>query len=216
MNLLVTDFDGTFYDNNYEENIDLIKKYKTLDFVIATGRNYSSLKKDLKIECNYYICNDGGYILDNKENLLYKNYISDQSVKIIYERILNIGFDDYFLDNIDTFSKDIIYNVNKISVKIRNNNPEPDIKLLLEGLDDVYAYISTNWINILSIDSKKSNGIDFITNLKEYNNLYVVGNDINDFDMLKKYNGYYISNTKNNEFNTIDKFLELKNIIKND
>ena len=49
MKLIVSDFDGTFFDNNYDKNIELINKYSD-DFVIATGRNIKSLKKDLKIK----------------------------------------------------------------------------------------------------------------------------------------------------------------------
>ena len=87
MNLIITDFDGTFYDDNYQKNIDFIKSLKdTYDFVIATGRNFKSLKEDLKIECKYYICNDGGYILDNNENILYKNYIDEEIIKLIFNR----------------------------------------------------------------------------------------------------------------------------------
>lgn len=215
MNLLVTDFDGTFYDNNYENNIKFIKELNNIDFVIATGRNFPSLKKDLKIKCNYYICNDGGYVLDKDYNLIYRNYIDKKTVETVYSRILELGYNDYFLDNIDMFSKKIIDNVNKISIRIQNNNSDEDIKYLLEGLDDIYAYISTNWINILSIESKKSNGIGFITNFNNYDNIYVIGNDINDYDMLKKYNGYFIGSSDNIDFNAINNFLELKDIIKN-
>jgi hydroxymethylpyrimidine pyrophosphatase-like HAD family hydrolase len=51
MNLIITDFDGTFFDDNYLKNIEFIKNLKdNYDFVIATGRNFKSLKKDLKIE----------------------------------------------------------------------------------------------------------------------------------------------------------------------
>lgn len=216
MNLLVTDFDGTFYDENYEKNIDLIKNIDNMDFVIATGRNYPSLKKDLKINCKYYICNDGGYILDNNNNLIYRNKIDNNTVKIIYNRIIELGYKDYFFDNINEFSYEIINDINKVSVKIKNDNALEDIKYILKNLNDVYAYISTNWINILSIDSKKGNAIDLITKLKRYDNIYVVGNDINDYDMLKKYNGYLVSNETNNEFNTIKSFIDLENIIKND
>lgn len=216
MNLLVTDFDGTLFDNNYENNIKFIEELNNTYFVIATGRNYPSLKEDLKVKCDYYICNDGGYILDKDLNLLYRNYINKNTVETVYSRILELGYNDYFLDNIDEFSKELIDNVNKISVRIQNDNPDEDIKYLLEGLDDIYAYISTNWINILSVESKKSYGIDYLTNLNKYNNIYVVGNDINDYDMLKKYNGYFIDNSNNTEFNTINNFLELKDIIKND
>lgn len=216
MNLLVTDFDGTFYDENYEKNIDLIKNIKNIDFVIATGRNYPSLKKDLKINCKYYICNDGGYILDENNNLLYRNYINNKTVKIIYDRIIKLGYTDYFFDNINEFSYEIINDINKISVKIKDDKVKDDIKYILKDLNDVYAYISTNWINILSIDSKKGNAIDFITKLKRYDNIYVIGNDINDYDMLKKYNGYFVSKEKNNKFNTIKNFIALESIIKND
>lgn len=216
MNLLVTDFDGTFYDENYEKNIELIKNIKNIDFVIATGRNYPSLKKDLKINCKYYICNDGGYILDENNNLLYRNYIDNKTVKIIYDRIIKLGYTDYFFDNINEFSYEIINDINKISVKIKDDKVKDDIKYILKDLNDVYAYISTNWINILSIDSKKGNAIDFITNLKRYDNIYVIGNDINDYDMLKKYNGYFVSKEKNNKFNTIKNFIALESIIKND
>lgn len=216
MKLLVTDFDGTFYDNNYEDNINFIKELNNIDFVIATGRNFPTLKEDLKIKCNYYICNDGGYILDKDYNLIYRNYIDKNTVKTVYDRILELGYNDYFFDNIDSFSKEIIPNVNKIFVKIQNNNPDEDIKYLLNGLNDIYAYISTNWINILSIESKKSNGIDHITNINKYDNIYVIGNDINDYDMLKKYNGYFIGNSNDIDFNAINNFLELQNIIKND
>ncbi|MBQ2946769.1 MAG: HAD hydrolase family protein [Bacilli bacterium] len=214
MNLLVTDFDGTLFDDNYENNIKFIEELNNTDLVIATGRNYPNLKQDLKIKCNYYICNDGGYILDKDCNLLYRNYINKETVATIYSRILKLGYEDYFIDNINEFSKEIIDNANKISVRIQNNYHDKDTEYLLEGLDNVYAYVSSNWINILSVESKKSNAINYITNKKNYNNIYIVGNDINDYDMLKMYNGYLIGN--NSDFNTINNFLELKNIIKND
>lgn len=214
MKLLVTDFDGTFYDENYEKNIELIKNIDNMDFVIATGRNYPSLKKDLKINCKYYICNDGGYILDDNSNLIYRNKIDNNTVKTIYDRIIKLGYKDYFFDNINEFSYEIISNINKISVKIKDDNTLEDIKYILKDLNDVYAYISTNWINILSIDSKKEKAIDFITKLKTYDNISVIGNDINDYDMLKKYNGYLISKEKSNEFTTIKRFIDLEDIIK--
>ena len=216
MNLLVTDFDGTLYDKNYNENIEFLNELKKFDIVIATGRNFSSLKNDLKIKCKYYICNDGGYILDDNNNLLYRNKINNNTVKTIYDRIIELGYKDYFFDNINEFSCEIIKDINKISVKIKDNNALKDMKYIIKDLNDVYAYISTNWINILSIDSKKGNAIDFITKLKNYDNIYVIGNDINDYDMLKKYNGYFISKETNKEFNTTKNFIDLKTIIKND
>ena len=215
MNLIVSDFDGTFFDDDYNKNIELIKKYNN-DFVIATGRNIESLKKDLKVNCKYYICNDGGYILDNNYDLIYRNHISEDTVAKIYSRMIELGYEDYFFDNLEELSKKIINNINKISVKIKDRNAINDMEYLLKDLADVYAYISTNWINILSIDSKKENAIDFISKLDNYDKIIVVGNDINDYEMLKKYDGYLISKEDNKNFKTIKNFLEIEDIIKND
>jgi len=211
MNLIVSDFDGTFFDENYLKNIEFIKSLNDeYDFVIATGRNYDFLKKDLKIECKYYICNDGGYILDSNKNVIYNTYISDSTIKIIDERIKKLNYTDYFYDYINHFDKKINHNINKVSIKIKNDNSIDDLKYLIKDLNDVYAYISTKWINILSISSKKENAIDFILKSNNYKNVYVIGNEINDYGMLKKYNGYLISNTKNEEYKTINNFLDLK------
>lgn len=216
MNLLVSDFDGTFFDDNYEKNIQFIKECKNLDFIIATGRNILSLKNDLKIKCKYYICNDGGYIMDNNYNVIYKNNISDITVKIIQSRIKELGYTEYYFDNIEKVNNDIIGNINKISIRIKDNNTNNDIDYLLGDLSDVYAYISTNWINIININSKKSKAIDYLLRFNNYDNIYVVGNEINDIDMLKKYNGYLISDNEKNDFKTINNFLDLKQKIKND
>ena len=211
MNLIVSDFDGTFYDNNYLQNIEFIENLDdTYDFVIATGRNFESLKKDLKSKCKYYICNDGGYILNSEGNIIYNNYISDESIKIIYDRIKELNYDNYFFDFIDHIDINIDKNINKVAIKIRDNNAQKDMNYILNNLNDVYGYLSSNWINIISIESKKENAIETLLNLNKYNKTYVIGNDINDYGMLKKYNGYLISSIKKEEFKTLENFLELK------
>ena len=211
MNLIISDFDGTFYDENYDKNIEFIKSIEdNYDFVIATGRNFKSLKGDLKFKCPYYICNDGGYILNNNEEMIYKNYINDESIKLIYDRMKKLGYNEYFFDYIDHFDTKLASKINKLSIRIKNNNASSDIKFLLEHINDVYAYISTNWINILSIDSTKEKAIETLLSLTNYEKIYVIGNEINDFEMLKKYNGYLISKEKNETFETINNFLELK------
>jgi len=102
MNLIITDFDGTFFDDNYLKNIDFIESIKNnYEFVIATGRSFEVLKKDLKIKCKYYICNDGGYILDSNEKLIYNNFIDNDVIKIIYNRMKELDYKDYFFDYID-------------------------------------------------------------------------------------------------------------------
>lgn len=211
MNLIITDFDGTFFDDNYLKNINFIESIKdNYDFVIATGRNFKSLKEDLKVECKYYICNDGGYILDSNEKLIYNNYISDDSIKIVYNRMKELNYEDYFFDYINYFDTKINKNINKLSIKIRDNNAFNDMNYMLKNLDDVYGYLSNNWINILSTKSKKEIAIGKILELNNYEKIYVIGNEINDYGMLKKYSGYLISKEKIEGYKIIGNFLELK------
>ena len=211
MNLIITDFDGTFFDNNYLENIKFIESIKdNYDFVIATGRNFKSLKNDLKIECKYYICNDGGYILDSNEKLIYNNYINDDVIKTVYNRMKELNYEEYFFDYINYFDTEINKNINKLSIKIRDNNALKDMKYMLKDLDGIYGYLSNNWINILSTESKKEYAIDKILELNNYEKIYVIGNEINDYGMLEKYSGYLISKDKIEGCKTINNFLELE------
>lgn len=212
MNLIISDFDGTFYDNNYEKNIEFIKSIEEdYDFVIATGRHFKSLKRDLKINCKYYICNDGGYIVDNKEEVIYKKYLNDNEFKIVYNRIKELKYEDYYIDYIDYFDTKIHNNASKISIKIRDNNAYKDMFYILSGLKETYGYLSENWINILPKKSCKEEAIQKLLSITNYDKIYVIGNEINDYEMIKKYNGYLITNNDNNDFNTINKFLDIKN-----
>jgi len=214
MNLIISDFDGTLFDKNYKENIKAIKKIKNTDLVVATGRNYDSLKKDLKIDCKYYICNDGGYILDENKNIIYKNYFNQKSIKKIYKEVKNLNYNDYFFDYIDTFSNKLLHNVNKLSIKIRDNKAKNDMNYILSNIKDAYGYLSENWINILPIFSTKEKAINYILNNNCYDKIYVVGNECNDYKMIKKYNGFLITNTPKNGYNCVNNFLEVINKLK--
>ena len=211
MNLIITDFDGTFFDDDYLKNIKFIENIKdNYDFVVATGRNFESLKKDLKVKCKYYICNDGGYILDSDEKLIYNNYINKEGIKIVYDRMKELNYEEYFFDYINYFDTQINKNINKLSIKIRDNNALDDMNYMLKDLDEIYGYLSNNWINILSTESKKECAIDKILELNNYEKIYVIGNEINDYGMLKKYSGYLISKDKIKGYKTINNFLELE------
>ena len=141
MNLIISDFDGTFYDYNYEENIKYIESIKDKnDFVIATGRHFKSLKGDLETNCKYYICNDGGYILDNKENLIYKKYINENELEKVLDRIKELGYEEYFIDYIDYFDTKINKNAPAV-----NREPVVDVSKLKDGTstDATYTTVKT-------------------------------------------------------------------------
>ena len=69
MKVIVSDFDETFYDANFVDNINLVNKWQKSgnNFVIATGRGLHSLRNiidNYSIKADYYICNDGAVIYD--------------------------------------------------------------------------------------------------------------------------------------------------------
>lgn len=214
MNLIISDFDGTFYDNNYIKNIEFIENLDNFDFIIATGRNIDYLLKDLKIKCKYYICNDGAYIMDENKNVIYKNIINPNTVNTIYSRLKNLGCKEYYFDQVNILNDTPSNEVNKILVKSNKINDNEILNTLLENLDDVYGYISNNWINIIDSSSCKESAIKYILDNNKYENIFVVGNDMNDIGMIKKYNGYFVSNENIDGYNCIDSFIKLENIIK--
>ena len=87
MILLATDYDGTLYTNTVDLhlNIKAIKEFRERDnlFVIATGRSFNSIKKQVNmfdIPYDYLICNDGSVIFDNLDNLISARYISQDEL----------------------------------------------------------------------------------------------------------------------------------------
>ncbi|MGL5756858.1 MAG: Cof-type HAD-IIB family hydrolase [Paraclostridium sp.] len=81
------DLDGTLYHNGISKedskSIELIEN-EGIKFNIATGRIFSQAKTMVKDSINvngYYICENGSYIYDNDENLVFKGTIDDNIVK---------------------------------------------------------------------------------------------------------------------------------------
>jgi len=191
MKILVSDFDLTLFDNNYDENIEIINSLTENDniFVIATGRSIELLKKDLKkINFKYLICSDGSVILDDKFNIL-KSIVFDK--KIITE-IITLLKNDSNLINLK-----IDENINGISGVYAVFN---DLGYAREKLNyiishyDVNGYVSTHGINIINKGVSKVTGIEYIKKLinVEDNDIYTIGDNVNDLEMISKYNGYMI------------------------
>lgn len=207
MKLIVSDFDLTFFDENYDENIELINSFvdKGNMFIIATGRSYELLKKEIEnknIKFKYLICSDGAVILDENLNILRQ-----------------IVFDDYITEIIEILKKD----PNLLSIDIDSNNfgisgvycVFNDIKyakVVLENILNNYnvdSYVTTHGINIINKGISKVNGIDYIKDILKIKeeNIYTVGDNVNDLEMIEKYHGYWIGNT-NNSVNNFKEFIE--------
>lgn len=75
--ILISDYDGTFYQNDIDtkKNIDKVNEFRTLDnlFVLATGRSYVDLKQKIdkyEIPYDYLILNHGALLLSKDLEIL--------------------------------------------------------------------------------------------------------------------------------------------------
>ena len=80
---------------------------------------------------------------------------------------------------------------------------------ILNNISDAYGYLSENWINILPILSKKETAIEYILNKNNYEKIYVIGNEYNDYAMIERYSGFLITDKKIAGYNCINNFLEI-------
>jgi len=197
MKVLVSDFDLTIYPKAYAENIKLANQFIAAGnvFIIATGRNLKSLLNRLEgtnLNYSYLICNDGGVIYDKNHNVVYKTNLDLQTAKEIFTLLINYN-KEAKIDNgyeLDTVVKD---EVNKLLVRYED---ETTGKLLLDQVTNqypsVHGYLSTNYINIVELTVSKASAINYLAQMNQYKDIYVVGDNVNDISMFKEYYGYSI------------------------
>ena len=201
MKLLVTDFDGTLYTDDYNKNIEALNKFKQKGnkVVIATGRYLSSLKEDLdkRIDYDYLICTDGSIIYDNNDNVFYKELIDKESCEYItnqlrkLEEVNNI----YCLNGDKLLDYDEYDSTNAIIASFEDRKiVEKHFENILKEVPSLNGYISTKWINITSKKASKKTAIDIIASRLKLskNDVIVFGDNINDIDMINYYDGYIV------------------------
>ena len=192
MKVIVSDFDGTLYRNNQILYQDKINKYVLSGniFIIATGRNMASLKKDLdkfKLNPSFYICNDGAIILDQFLNVIYRTDIDSSMVRPIYNELKN---DDNVLEVLIDTGNGLVDDINRSTNKLiaRYFDREKAINLvnrINSKYPSIFGYVSNNWINITKKTETKGKAIDFLSNYYNFNKypIYIIGNDVNDISM---------------------------------
>lgn len=218
MKVLVSDFDDTLYTNDYEKNLESINKFMQDGniFIIATGRNFKSITTKLKEKnflCNFYICKDGSSIYDSNFNLIYRKDIDSKSVKGIIDILLKNNLKVYVDDTLNYLTN---YNIspNAIIAKIEDRSKEDSILNEILKKYPVYGYLSRNWINIINKNNSKANAIKFIINKYDLgNDIYVVGDAVNDLSMLTEFNGYVIGDKlkQHKKINNIKELIDLIN-----
>ena len=201
MKVLVSDFDGVFFNENYEKNIELVNKFVDQGniFVIATGRNISDLRKDMNnyfIKCSYFICNDGATIFDQFMNVIYRKDIDPKLVRIMYGALANVScVSEVYLDNSTAYMTDVNRPTNKIVAKIVNRNKCEELaKKINEFYPELFAYVSRNWLNITNSALTKVSGVHFLEKYYNFDNydIYAIGDGLNDVSLSELENSYVI------------------------
>lgn len=200
MKLLVSDYDGTLKSDiiNLRINIDIIKLFieNGHTFCIATDRSYNSMKEEIKlydIPYNYLICNNGLTIFDANDNLIYSQKINIEDL-LLFFKIMGIDKKRYSLYNVygEIADSDILFaSMNNLKI-LELRNIKKEIKYWFESVS-IYADFNKLYIK------EKSNKALGIKKLIEFEKLsfntediYTVGDCINDIQMLKEFNGHKV------------------------
>ncbi len=206
MKVIVTDLDGTLYCDNItmEENkksADIFRENGNL-FIMATGRNLTSLLSVIEsfhFTFDYYICNDGAKIYDKDLNIIYESFID---VDVVNRVVSLINDDncilDWQLDDGINYSKDITSKIVAINAPIVDyNEAKKLLKDVLGDVSEVRGYLSRYYINFLNKVINKSTAIKVLENRLNINkeDIYTIGNDVNDVEMLTDYKGSKMNNS---------------------
>ena len=200
-NLIISDFDGTLKttEEHLKQNIAEIKKYQNKDnyFRIATGRSYESLIKyinESNIEYDFLILGHGSVILDNQQNEIISFKIDRETTKQILDEIEE-KFNINGIKIYDFHKQNHNIKKNKTTkLRIINNNIKEisEIKQYIDLNYNYNTYLIDDKVNkfVDIINSNKSKAIKALTEKIYLNNVYTIGNDVNDIEMILDFNGY--------------------------
>lgn len=198
MKILCSDFDNTLYFKD-----DILKTAKNIEYVrnfiaqgnifcIITGRSYMEIKSDLtrlNVPYTYLVCADGAMILDSTDYCLLKINLEKEIVEKVVNILKENGYEPYLEDgyNITTNTGDCI----KVA-SLYATDKESAIKISKQIAEElnVYAYASRKHININNIKNDKEQALIRLAEVANLNpnDFYVIGDDVNDYEMLKKFN----------------------------
>lgn len=207
--ILISDYDGTFYQNDIDikENIDKVTEFRTLDnlFVLATGRSYVDLKIEIdkyKIPYDYLILNQGALLLFKESNVISSFNLDKDQVDSILDYVDN-NKDIYDIVLIDNFKKRVTdtSSIVKIMLKLYSSDNAREVKSFIDkNYTNIKSYLVRDGdhylVEIVSVNASKSLMIEkiLVREKIEKNNVFTIGDGINDIDMIRKYNGYRVKN----------------------
>lgn len=197
MKILITDYDNTYelhYENLglddifYNNRLAVERFMKNNIVMIATGRHFNAMKKTIdekNIKFDFLCCNNGAEVYDKDYNLLFSNPIDNISLNIIKGMNLN---EEIFYRTPYNSNEVASVNIYFSDIEIYNNIKK-QLKLKLINCNIEYKYPKIKIINKIN---NKVNSVDFIIEKLNINSddVYVIGDDINDIEMIRKYKGY--------------------------
>ncbi len=223
MKVLASDFDLTLYVKDIDvvkKNIEAISRFMKRGniFCIITGRNYSNIKvllNEYKIPYHYLVCQDGAKIFDFNDFCFFTEYLSSDKIKYVVSIIEKYDF-SYYLD--DGYNK--TDNINDcVKVVVLVNDRFEDAKRMIKEFDNkkVYAYLSTKHVNIIDSSVNKKSALEkVLVHADCYkDDLYVIGDSVNDLEMLTAYQGgimkehsIELDDLPNRQYDTLYEYIE--------
>lgn len=201
--VLVVDYDRTLFINNSDmlNNINSINKFRENGniFIIATGRTYNSLKKEIdkyNIEYDFLILNHGSLVIKKDKSTLFhykidKNILFDITNYLSKYKPKSVMYSYYTEDTNDINNPDI----SKITI-VFQKDVETFKKVMMDIVkkynNKLNIYFTQNYeIEIISKETNKSRAIDLLMKKANFKkeNIYTIGDSYTDIDMINDYNG---------------------------
>ena len=216
--ILISDYDQTFYlnDKDIEKNKVAVEKFRKEGniFVIATGRSYYDIQKEIKkykIKYDYLIINHGASILDENDEIIYNFPIKDEAISEI-RKDLEMNIPDivvhsendtyktptnkYFcckekLSRLDFNNKDLT----KINIKLDSEKMANKINSIINDKYSKFVNcykVSKDIVEIVSKEINKSKAIKLLADYYnlDINSIYTIGDGYSDIKMISEFNGF--------------------------
>lgn len=245
--LIATDMDGTLLDDkgklpkNFFEVLNKLKE-KDVKFVVASGRPYFTLYQGFKPVSDdiYYICDNGAYVVENKDNInievMDKNIVKDivnECAKIDNAEVVlcgtkgayHINIDKKYTDEIDKYyiEKKVVEDllevddhIFKIAICDIPNSAQNSYKILNEkfGKDHMVVVSGQYWVDIANKNVNKGIALEKIQ--KDFNiskeETMVFGDFYNDVEMLKKAKYSFVMENANDDMKKYGNYIAKSNI----
>ena len=220
MKLLGSDYDGTlrYGTDVMEEDIEAIRRWRDAGnlFAIVTGRSGESIRNEMEkygLECDYLVCNNGGFVFQGDERL-YENYMDTlTAVDVIYALketpgvcsiMVNDGMtrhkievdngleDHRYADKKPDLSEEEVLSLPKYGQIVASCMDDDKAIELAEMInhffgDQLQAFPNNTCVDVVAKGVNKGEGLIFAAAYAglDEDDVYVIGDSYNDLPMIE-------------------------------